>query len=437
MAKLPISEFVARRQQLAEQLADNSVVVVAANQEVTRSNDTEYLFRQNSDFHYLTGFPEPDAYLIIEKCNDSVTSSLVCRAKDKLAEIWHGRRCGKDQAKQQFQFDASYELAELDNTLYQAVNGKDNLYFFIGDNSELEAKLTGLVSQVRSKSKLGHSAPSQLIDLGTLVHEMRLIKSPAEQAVMAQAGRISAEAHIRAMQYSATNIAANKPVYEWQLEAEIHHEFAMQGARNPAYNTIVGGGDNACILHYTENQEQIANDALVLIDAGCEFEGYAGDITRTFPVSGTFSPEQKAIYQLVLDAQEQVLAQIKPGKTLKQLTELSVQVITAGLVKLGILSGQVDDLIADNAHRDYYMHGLSHWLGLDVHDVGQYNVAGESRPLREGMVFTVEPGIYISADAVCDAKWHGIGVRIEDNILITKKRLYQFDGSSAKERSRH
>lgn len=414
------SEFVARRLRFMAQMEENSVAIFAANRELTRSNDTEFPFRQNSDFQYLCGFPEPDAWLILEKTAKGTVSTLVCRVKDKLSEIWHGRRIGKEAAKQRFEFDATFDEKQLNSALFDAVNNKDILYWGQGFDKDNDERVFALLSELRTGPKKGWSAPTQILDWRPIIHEMRLFKSAAEIEVMRQAGEISAQAHKRAMVFAAQQTAQQLPIYEYQLEAEIHHHFAMNGARHPAYGTIVGGGENACILHYTENDAQIDKSAMVLIDAGCELQGYAADITRTFPVSGVFTPEQKAIYQLVLKAQLSVLDQIKPGANLKSLTEHSVKVITQGLVELGILEGDVDELIKDSAHRAYYMHGLAHWLGLDVHDVGQYEQAGHARPLQAGMVFTIEPGIYIDAESSCDPKWHGIGVRIEDNILITE-----------------
>jgi len=420
MPSIPFSEFKQRRAQLLAQLSDNCVVVMSAAKEVTRSRDTEYAFRQNSDFHYLTGFPEPDAWLILEKIDGVITSTLVCRIKDKTAEIWQGRRIGKVLAKQQYLFDNTASLDELDTVLKDKLNNKDVLYWAQGDDKSTDKQIFKLLAELRASARSGKIAPEQQIDVRPLIHEMRLFKSANEIAVMRQAGEISAAAHKRAMLFSAAQVKSGKDVTEYQLEAEIHHHFAMNKARYPAYGTIVGGGDNACILHYTENKDEINPDDLVLIDAGCELEGYAADITRTFPVSGKFSPEQKAIYQLVLNTQQAVFDAIKPGARLKDLTDLSVEVITQGLIDLGILQGELKTLIDQNAHRAFYMHGLSHWLGLDVHDVGLYNIDGEARPLKEGMVFTVEPGIYIDAESQCDPKWHGIGVRIEDNVVITQ-----------------
>lgn len=423
---IPMTEFVARRNALLEQMKPNSVAIFPASRELTRSRDTEFPFRQDSDFFYLTGFPEPNAYLIVEKLSDAAVgaeqqsiSTLVCRVKDKTAEIWQGRRIGKDKAKTDYLFDQTADETELADTIQNAINNKSTLYFAQGEYDYADELVFDTLNTLRMGPKKGWSAPTELLDVRPIVHNMRLFKSDAEIEVMRQAGKISADAHKRAMRFAAEQSKNNKPVTEFQLEAEIHHHFAMNGARHPAYGTIVGGGENACILHYTENQDEIKSGDLVLIDSGCELQGYAADITRTWPVNGKFSPEQRAIYDIVLDAQQAVLDAISPDASLKSLTQISVRKVTEGLVQLGILKGNVDELIEQNAHRAFYMHGLAHWLGLDVHDVGDYNQAGAQRGLQPGMIFTVEPGIYIDSEADCDSKWHGIGVRIEDNILIT------------------
>lgn len=424
---IPMNEFASRRAALLEQMKPNSVAIFPASRELTRSRDTEFPFRQDSDFFYLTGFPEPNAYLILEKLSDAAVgaeqqtiSTLVCRVKDKTAEIWQGRRIGKERAKVDYLFDATADETELAETVQTAINNKSTLYFGQGEYDYADKLVFDTLHTLRMGPKKGWSAPTELLDVRPIVHNMRLFKSSAEIDVMRRAGKISAAAHTRAMQFAAKQHAQNEAVTEYQLEAEIHHHFAMNGARHPAYGTIVGGGENACILHYTENQDEIKSGDLVLIDSGCELEGYAADITRTWPVNGTFSPEQKAIYDIVLDAQLAVLDAISPEASLKTLTDVSVRKVTEGLVSLDILKGDVDELIENNAHRAFYMHGLAHWLGLDVHDVGDYNQAGAQRGLQPGMIFTVEPGIYIDSEADCDPKWHGIGVRIEDNILITE-----------------
>lgn len=304
---IPVSEFVLRRSKLLQQMDVNSVAIFPAAKELTRSRDTEFPFRQNSDFTYLTGFPEPDAWFILEKLNDSTAnSSLVCRKKDKLSEIWQGRRIGKEQAKLDFEFDVTADEDALNETLHAAINGKKTLYLSQGENKAADGLIFDLLDNLRSAPKRGWSAPTQIIDPRPLVHELRLFKSDSEITVMKQAGIISANAHKRAMQFSSAQLASQDALYEYHLEAEIHHEFAMNGAKHPAYGTIVGAGENACILHYTENQDQINKNDLVLIDAGCELNGYAADITRTFPAGGKFSKEQREIYQLVLDTQQQV-----------------------------------------------------------------------------------------------------------------------------------
>lgn len=415
-----IEEFVGRRQKVFAAMSDNSVAVFPAAKELTRSRDTEFPFRQNSDFYYLTGFAEPDAWLFLEKQNGEQSSTLVCREKDKLAEIWQGRRVGKDNAKVQYQFDHAEDENSLTDVMRQTINGKTTLYFGQGEYEFADELVFNTLNQLRQAPKKGWKCPGNIVDIRPVVHDLRLIKSAAEIAVMTKAAEISAQAHKRAMVFSAKQTKTKQTVTEYQLEAELHHEFAMQGARHPAYGTIVGSGDNACILHYTENQDDINANELVLIDAGCELEGYAADITRTFPAGGKFTAEQKALYDVVLTAQLEVLNFIKPGVTLKQLSDIAVKEITKGLVDLGILQGEVESLIEQQAHRAYYMHGLCHWLGLDVHDVGDYIQAGTERPLEPGMVFTVEPGIYIDQDAKCDSKWHGLGIRIEDNILISQ-----------------
>ncbi|MEP2601673.1 MAG: M24 family metallopeptidase, partial [Paraglaciecola sp.] len=290
----------------------------------------------------------------------------------------------------------------------------EHLYFAQGHNPGADELVFDVMQALRDAPKQSKQAPTSVIDIRLILDEMRLIKSDAELEIMRHAAAIACQAHIRAMKFSE----AGKN--EYHLEAEIHHEFAMQGARHPAYGTIVGSGDNACILHYTENNQTLANGDLVLIDAGCELQGYAADITRTFPVSGKFSEAQKQLYELVLKAQLQTFSVIKANNTIQQASDLAIEVITQGLIELGILQGELADNIEQLTYREFYMHGLSHWLGLDVHDVGHYKVNNEDRALKAGMVLTVEPGIYIAPDAKVDSKWQGIGIRIEDNLLITE-----------------
>ncbi|KZN46377.1 Xaa-Pro aminopeptidase [Pseudoalteromonas luteoviolacea] len=408
-------EFVARRQRLLQSLKNNSVAVIPAASEITRSRDTEFPFRQDSDFFYLTGFKEPDAVLILSKGKEGVASSILfCRNKDKLAEIWHGRRIGFEKAKSQLSMDETYALSELDNELLTFINGRQTLYFAQGNYGAFDDKIWTALSTLRGAPKKGYRAPEVIQDIRPLIHEMRLFKSDAEIEVMRKAAKISAEAHVRAMQFAKVGAT------EYQLEAEIHHHYAMNGARYPAYGTIVGSGNNANILHYTENSDELTQGDLILIDSGCELEGYAADITRTFPVSGKYSDAQKNIYNLVLKAQLAAFAEVKPGGTLVQANNVVMRILTAGLVELGILAGTVDELVEAQACKAFYMHGLGHWLGLDVHDVGEYKLDEADRPFEAGMVLTIEPGLYFDEDAEVPAQYKGIGVRIEDDLLVTQ-----------------
>ncbi|WP_339721357.1 Xaa-Pro aminopeptidase [uncultured Paraglaciecola sp.] len=409
------SEFLSRQTHLLHKMQPNSICLLPASGLVTRSRDTEFPFRQDSYFHYLCGFPEPDAWLVLSNHQEysKGMSVLFCLDKDPTMEIWHGRRVGPKQAKQQYPVNMAFAEDELGERLLDLIDGHQNLYFAQGHNPNADELVFSLLQALRDAPKQSRQAPASLIDSRIILDEMRLFKSTTEIELMRKAAAIATQAHMRAMRF----VAADKN--EYHLEAEIHHEFAMQGAKYPAYGTIVGAGDNACILHYTENNQVLKDGDLVLIDAGCEWQGYAADITRTFPVSGQFSEQQKQLYELVLRAQLAAFEQIKPNNTIKQASDVAVAVITQGLLDLDILKGDLTDNIKQQNYREFYMHGLSHWLGLDVHDVGNYKIDGQDRPLKPGMVLTVEPGIYIAPDAKVDNKWRGIGIRIEDNLLIT------------------
>lgn len=410
------SEFRKRREDLFAQLAPNSLAVISAGRLVTRSRDTEFPFRQNSDFFYLTGFHEPDALLLLSNSDKFAGnfSILFCLNKDPLAEIWQGRRTGPSKAAKQVNVDIAHPLEELEDLLEDYMDGHQQVYFAQGADTDVDELIFSTIDALRRAPKESKIAPRSINDINPFLHEMRMFKSPAEISVMRQAAKISAQAHCRAMRFCADGR------YEYQLAAELHHEFAMHGAHSPAYGTIVGGGDNGCILHYTENNSSLSNGDLVLIDAGAELMGYAADITRTFPVSGKFTPPQAKLYQLVLDAQLAALELLKPGNTLKQATDVSIEVITQGLISLGLLEGDLQTNIKQQSYRAFYMHSLGHWLGLDVHDVGDYKVNGEERILSPGIVMTIEPGIYVAKDADVDPQWQGIGIRIEDNIVITE-----------------
>jgi Xaa-Pro aminopeptidase len=410
------TEFLTRQKHLLDKMQPNSICLVPASKLVTRSRDTEYPFRQDSYFQYLCAFPEPEAWLVLSNHREYSKGLCVlfCLDKDPAMEIWHGRRAGPKKAQQQYPVSTAFALDEIDEQLLDLIDGHQNIYFAQGHNVDADDLVFSLLQVLRDAPKQSKQAPSSLIDVRIILDEMRLIKSDNEIDTMRQAAAVATQAHIRAMRF--VDVGKN----EYHLEAEIHHEFAMQGAKYPAYGTIVGAGDNACILHYTENNKCLKAGDLVLIDAGCEWQGYASDITRTFPVSGIFSTEQKQLYQLVLNAQLAAFDMIKPNNTIKQASDAAIAVITQGLIELGILKGALADNIEQQTYRKFYMHGLSHWLGLDVHDVGHYKMDGQDRPLKPGMVLTVEPGIYIAPDAEVDGKWCGTGIRIEDNLLITQ-----------------
>jgi Xaa-Pro aminopeptidase len=411
---MSVNHFAKRRANVAALMPLNSVLLVPAAVEITRSRDTEFSFRQDSDFCYLTGFPEPDALLILQKSSSGeISELLLCRAKDQLAEIWQGRRFGPEQASRQFGLPA-LSLAELDASLLAAVNQKHTLLYAQGTYPAFDEQVFALLATLRKYPKRGYQAPVVLQDFRPLVAELRLFKDDAEIALMQQAGEISAQAHAKAMQQCRPGM------WEYQLEAVIRHHFAMQGARECAYNTIVGGGENGCILHYTDNNSPLQDGDLVLIDAGCELQGYAADITRTFPVNGKFSAEQAALYQVVLNAQYAACAAVKPGNSSKDTLAAAIRELTTGLLALGILQGDLATLIEQQACKKYFIHGLGHWLGLDVHDVGAYKVADTERPFEPGMVLTIEPGLYIPSGSDCDEKWWGLAVRIEDDLLVIK-----------------
>ena len=407
-------EFIARQDRLLAQCGPNSVCIVPAAGLVTRSRDTEYTFRQDSDFWYLTGFEEPNAWLILSNHSRYGESyrAMVVQDKDKSAEIWQGKRLGAEAALSRFSLDEAFELQELEEALLASIQGQDNLYFGLGHNEAHDKLITEALNTLRDAPKES-LAPRAIHDFRPILHEMRLFKSACEVAVMKAAGEITARAHKRAMQFAAPGC------FEYQLEAEIHHEFAMAGARSPAYSTIVGSGENACVLHYVQNNAQVNDGDLILIDAGAEYQGYAADITRTFPANGTFSQAQRDIYSVVLKAQKSVLDMLAPGVTLSEAMLHSAEIITQGLVDLDILEGSVAENLQSESWRQFYMHGLGHFLGLDVHDVGNYKIGCEDRPLKPGMVITVEPGIYISRDSDVPDKYKGIGIRIEDDVVIT------------------
>ena len=408
-------EFSRRRKALMAMMEPNSIAIVPAAPERTRSRDTEHHYRQDSDLYYLSGFPEPQAVLVLIPGREHGEFVLFVRERNREREIWDGYRAGPEGACNEYEADDAFPIDDIDDILPGLIEGRERVYYAMGKDSEFDKQVMDWVNTIRAKVRSGATPPGEFLDLSHFLNELRLFKSAAELRAMREAGEISARAHVRAMKFC-------KPgVMEYQLEAEISHEFQMSGARFPAYNTIVGGGKNGCILHYIENNAVLKNGDLVLIDAGCELESYAADITRTFPVNGKFSPEQKALYEVCLRAQLQAIDVAKPGNHWNDPHETTVRVITEGLVELGLLEGDVNQLIATEAYKEFYMHRAGHWLGMDVHDVGDYKVGGEWRVLEPGMVMTVEPGIYVAPDNDRVAKkWRGIGIRIEDDVVITK-----------------
>lgn len=414
LMRLDQSVFAKRRAQLMSKMPEGSVALIAANTLVTRNRDAEYAFRQDSSFYYLTGFNEPDALLVLLPGLGAGRSIMFCQPRDPAMEVWTGFRAGPEGCVSQYGMDQAFALSEIEKQLPDVLDGTQALYYAWGQSAEFDAKVMHWLKGLREASRQGRHAPNQLGLIDDLLHEMRLFKDEAEIALMQRAADISAHAHVRAMQ------VCRPGVMEYQLEAEIQHYCAMQGARFQAYTPIVGGGQNACILHYIENTAELKDGDLVLIDAGCELDCYASDITRTFPVNGRFSPEQKALYGLVLDVQKQCIEAIKPGTPWNAIHDLSVKLLTEGLLELGLLKGEADQLIEAGAYKPFYMHRIGHWLGMDVHDVGAYKQKGDWRPLEEGMVMTVEPGVYIAADNQdVDPRWRGIGIRIEDDVLVT------------------
>ncbi|MDR0806809.1 MAG: Xaa-Pro aminopeptidase [Enterobacteriaceae bacterium] len=413
---MTLAEFQRRRQALLAQMTAGSAAIIFAAPERPRSADSEYPFRQNSDFWYLTGFNEPEAALILIKTDDTHNHSVLFnRLRDVTAEIWFGRRLGQEAAPQKLGVDSAQPYSEIVEKLPLLLNGLDVVYHAQGEYDYGDNIVFTALDKLRNGSRQNLCAPATLTDWRPLLHEMRLFKSTEEIAVMRKAGEISAKAHIRAMQQCRTGM------FEYHLEAEIQYEFARNGARYPAYNTIVGSGENGCILHYVENESELKDGDLVMIDAGCEYFGYAGDISRTFPVNGKFSSAQRTIYNIVLAAQYKAISLLVAGSSIRCANEQVIRIMMQGLVQAGVLQGDAEQLIADNVHQRFYMHGLSHWLGLDVHDVGSYGSSTRDRLLEAGMVLTVEPGLYIAPDADVPPEFRGIGIRIEDNILITEQ----------------
>ncbi|MFI3216543.1 MAG: Xaa-Pro aminopeptidase [Methylococcales bacterium] len=409
------SEFKKRRKQLMQRIGIGNIALISSAGVRVRNRDVDYPFRQDSDFYYLTGFNEPDALAVFIPGRSQGEYILFCREFDEKKALWEGAHAGLEGAIKHYAADDSFPIDDIDDIVSGMLENKTKVFYPMGRDTDLDHSLQEWIRHIRSQSRSGVMAPAELASIEPIVHEMRLFKSAPELKLMRYAAQVSAQAHVKAMQLCV----AGK--YEYQVEADIVHHFMQSGLRNVAYPSIVAGGKNACTLHYTENCDKLKNGDLLLIDAGAECDHYAADITRTFPVSGKFSESQALLYQLVLDAQFAAIEQIKPNVPWNAAHDASVEVLTKGLVKLGLLKGSVTKLIKNEKYKQFYMHRIGHWLGMDVHDVGDYKIHQEWRLLQVGMVLTVEPGLYIPEDCKSvDKKWRGIGIRIEDDVLVTK-----------------
>ncbi len=409
------TEFKRRRKQLMAQIGKNNIAIISSASMRPRNRDVDYPFRQDSDFYYLTGFNEPEALAVFIPERKEGEYILFCREFDEKKALWEGAHAGLEGATDDYGADDSFPITDVADILPGLLENKSKVYYPMGRDSELDHNLLEWLMHIRAQSRTGVTAPGELVSLEHILHEMRLLKSAAEIQLMKRAADVSAKGHVRAMQICQPGL------FEYQLESELIYSFMQQGLRAVAYPSIVAGGKNACVLHYTENDAKLKRGDLLLIDAGAECDHYAADITRTFPVSGRFSPAQKQLYQLVLDAQLAAIEQIKPGLPWNLAHETAVKVITTGLVELGLLKGRIPKLIKDEKYKQFFMHRIGHWLGMDVHDVGDYKIEGEWRALEPGMVLTIEPGLYIPVNCkTVDKKWQGIGIRIEDDVLVTK-----------------
>jgi Xaa-Pro aminopeptidase len=406
MIRSQLKEFMRR-------MAPKSVAIIPGAHDTRRSNDTHYRFRQDSDFFYLTGFEEPDAIAVIKPEGDT-KYTLFVRPRDPEREIWDGRRAGVEGAKNDFGAEESFPTAEFESKLAEFLDGVDVLYYRLGLDQELDNTIIKEIARMRSLNRKPIHPPQTIIDSATIVHEMRVLKSADEIEIMQTAADIAAEAHCEAMK------AAKPGMQEYQLEALIEQIFRRRGAAAPAYTSIIGGGANATVLHYINNDGQLRDGDLLLVDAGAEYKGYASDITRTFPINGRYTKPQRDIYDLVLKAQMACVEMVRPGVTHDQLKQRSIEILTEGMVELGLLQGKTEKLIEEKKYEKFYMHGLGHMLGIDVHDVGRYYYGTESRALEPGVVMTVEPGIYIAPNTEdVPEQYLGIGVRIEDDVLCT------------------
>lgn len=409
-----IKEFARRRKRLMQMMDKDSVAILPAAPIRMRNRDVEYQYRPDSDFFYLTGFDEPEAVMVLVPGREHGEYILFCRENDPVMETWNGPRAGQDGAIEEYGADDSFPIDDIDDILPGLLENKSRVFYTMGIHKDFDSRLIGWVNRLREQTRAGIHTPGEFVAIEHHLHDMRLYKSSYEVTRMRKAAKISAKAHIRAMK------TCKPGMNEYQIEAELLHQFGMHGSRYPAYSSIVGGGKNSCILHYVTNSDVLNDGDILLIDAGAELECYASDISRTFPVNGTFSKEQRALYQLVLDSQYAAIEQVQPGNHWNEPHEAAVKVLTKGLIKLGLLKGTPAKAIKDESYKKFYMHRTGHWLGMDVHDVGDYKIDEEWRVLEPGMVLTVEPGLYVAPMKGVAKKWHNIGIRIEDDVLVTK-----------------
>ncbi len=407
-------EFARRRKQLMRMVGQGGIVILPAAPVKTRSRDTEYIYRQDSDFYYLTGFAEPEAVAVLVPGRDSGEFVIFCRERDRDREIWDGLREGPDGVVANYGADDAFPIDDIDDILPGLMEPCSRVYYTMGMYSDFDTRIADWVNSLRSGLSKGVHTPHEFVALDHLLHDMRLFKSRAEISAMRRSAKVAVAAHKRAMQMTRPGL------YEYQIEAEFRHEFRRNNAW-VSYSPIVGSGANACVLHYVENKDELKDGDLLLIDAGCELDYYASDITRTFPVNGRFSPEQRAVYDIVLEAQLAAIDKVRKGNHWNEPHDAAVRAITKGLKKIGLLEGRLPTLIKERAYREFFMHRTGHWLGIDVHDVGDYKVGDEWRELENGMVMTVEPGVYISNSRKVPARWRNIGIRIEDDVAVANK----------------
>lgn len=408
------NEFAKRRKQLMRMVGADGVAILPSAPIRNRSRDVEYRYRQDSDFYYLTGFAEPDAVAVLAPGRDNGDYILFCRERDKERERWDGSRSGPEGAVDDYDASDAFPIDDIDDILPGIMESRNCVYYTMGVYAEFDARITDWVKSLRNRGLSGVHTPHEFVALDHLLHDMRLYKSRAEISAMRRSAKVAAAAHKKVM------LMAEPGLYEYELEAELIHEFRRNDAIN-SYSPIVGGGANGCVLHYVENSAPLRDGDLVLIDAGCELDYYASDITRTFPVNGRFTAEQRAVYEIVIEAQSAAIDKVRLGNHWNDPHDAAIQVITRGLKKLGLLQGTLPKLVRDGSFREFFMHRTGHWLGMDVHDVGDYKVGDEWRLLESGMVMTVEPGIYIPATRKVPARFRNIGIRIEDDVAVTKK----------------